>query len=206
MYSTAEVGQKEMALGVQKAVLWLEIAVDHTKIVVQVVEMGEKLTTLPVLKDEVQLLLILEGIEQLHNERVFVDRLEDLTLGLCLLNKLLVPTLLNEKYGTIGTLAKASQVFKVIRRHLTIRRKAALYGFEKSTTLSNTLVGKIMLEINFHSPDLDSGQVQRAVFVLFKGILVVAPDLRGAVIRSVAQSRRSSRHASGIGRKKYGRR
>ncbi|RBQ64498.1 hypothetical protein FVER14953_20050 [Fusarium verticillioides] len=105
--------------------------------------MGEELTALSVFKNEVELLLVLEGIEQLDNKWMPVDGLKNLSLSLGLLNELLVDdkrglfelllsvespsrALLDEQYSTIGTLAKTSQLFKVLRRHLTVWRKAAL--------------------------------------------------------------------------------
>ncbi|KAF7505147.1 hypothetical protein GJ744_001213 [Endocarpon pusillum] len=53
-------------------------------------EMMEKLTTLSVFKDQVQLLAILESIVQIDNERMSVDRFENRTFSLGLLNKFLV--------------------------------------------------------------------------------------------------------------------
>ncbi|KAI6761790.1 hypothetical protein HG531_002343 [Fusarium graminearum] len=184
----AEVGQEKMAFSVQEAVLWLKIAVYYTEIVVQVrnsqkhfrhvessyilgehllsVKMGEELAALSILKDKVQLLVVLESVEQLDNERVSVDGFENLSLSLGLLDELLVDhqggflelllsikppsrTLLDQKHSAVCSLAEASQLFKVLRRHLTVRRKATFKGSKVSITLSNTLVGEIVLEVHF---------------------------------------------------------
>jgi hypothetical protein len=52
--------------------------------------MGEELTTLSVLENQVQLLMILESVEQLDNKRMSVNRFKDLSFGFGLLDELLV--------------------------------------------------------------------------------------------------------------------
>ena len=108
----AKVGEQEVALPVEKTVLGLQVAVQNADVLVQVLKrkyhfrhvegrgillehalhrkVGEQLAPLGVLENQVELLVVLEGVEELDDKWMAVHAFQHHALGLGLLHKLLV--------------------------------------------------------------------------------------------------------------------
>ena len=179
-----------MTIRVEQTILWLQITVDNTNVAVQMLksknhlshvergnvlakhalhgQVSEKLTTLGVLQNQVESLVVLESVEELDDEGMAVDTLENAALGTSLLDKALVDSqgslaklLLGEQAtsGTLfdqmncakGSLAQAPERFEVIGRHL------AQDGFSTETTFdregmpgcgTGVCTGEVVLEVD----------------------------------------------------------
>ena len=111
---------------------------------------------------KIQLLIVLKRIEEFHDKRVSVDGLENLPLGLCLLDELLVHDyggffklllrvesasrpLLDKENSPEAALPETSKRLEVPSLHLPLNKPA----FDELGLVAHTLTDKVIFQRNF---------------------------------------------------------